>query len=58
MYIYRLVSALIVGIYLLSPLLIDNWASSEQAWYSPFLPWLALIAMAAALEHKRGGDEL
>lgn len=58
MYIYRLVSALIVGLYLLSPLLIDDWASSEQAWYSPFLPWLLLILMAAALEFKRGQDEL
>ncbi|WP_210398100.1 hypothetical protein [Motiliproteus sediminis] len=58
MYIYRLVSALIIGIYLMSPLLIDNWGSTDEAWYSPFLPWLALILMAAVLESKRGGDEL
>lgn len=58
MYIYRLLSILIIGLYLLSPALINDWGNTETAWYRPFVLWFGLILLAAWLEHKRGNDEL
>ncbi|WP_207061384.1 hypothetical protein [Motiliproteus sp. SC1-56] len=58
MYLYRLICFLIIGIYLLSPGLIEDWGDTQAAWYRPFLPWLLLIGLAAWLEHRRRNDEL
>ncbi|MEH6825359.1 MAG: hypothetical protein V7629_15750 [Motiliproteus sp.] len=58
MSMYRLIAVLILAIYLLSPERIDFWANTEHAWYSPFLVWLALIALAAWFELKRSRDDL
>ena len=57
MFVYRLVSILIVGTYLLSPLMIDSWDESDQSWYRPFAIWLLLILLAAWLELRREPDE-
>jgi len=58
MYIYRLVSAIVIGTYLLSPIVIDSWAGADTSWYSPFIFWFLLIAVTAWLELRRGQDEL
>ena len=58
MYIYRLLSILVIGLYLFSPELISDWGGAEAVWYHPFVLWFGLILLAAWLEHKRGKDEL
>lgn len=58
MYIYRLLSILIIGLYLLSPELIKDWGDAEATWYRPFAFWFGLILLAAWLEHKRSNNEL
>ena len=58
MYIYRLVSAFVIGFYLLSPVVVDSWTDADKSWYRPFMYWFLLIAIAAWLEHRRGQDEL
>lgn len=37
---------------LLSPLL-TWWASDDSPWYAPYLLWLGLIGLAAAIAHRR-----
>src|SRR5690606_33964209 len=58
MYDYRLGLALLVGIYLFSPIMMDWWLDGGGAWYRPFAIWLLLIAFYIWLNHKRGDDEL
>lgn len=55
--IYRLVTAILIGIYLISPSLAFNWEVGEDIWYSPYLIWLALIALSAFLEQRGPHDE-
>ncbi len=57
MYIYRLISVLVIGTYLLSPVVIDSWADADKSWYRPFVIWLLLILLAAWLEYRRRRDE-
>jgi hypothetical protein len=57
MYIYRLVSVLIIGAYLLSPAIIDNWINPETDWYRPYILWALLIILAAWLERQGRNDE-
>ncbi|WP_179105618.1 hypothetical protein [Vreelandella utahensis] len=58
MYIYRLVFLLVLAIYIFSPDIMDWWVAPGSAWYQPFGIWLALIALAFWLDHRRDGDEL
>ncbi|QTF92576.1 hypothetical protein [Halomonas sp. BM-2019] len=57
MYVYRILMFLVLGGYLLSPLLMSGWASPGVAWYRPFLIWGVLIALTLWLEQKRKLDE-
>ncbi|ATJ81187.1 hypothetical protein ACFPTY_18350 [Halomonas beimenensis] len=57
MYVYRIVLFLVLGGYLLSPLLMSGWGSPGVAWYRPFLIWGVLIALTLWLERKRRLDE-
>ena len=57
MYHYRLGMAFLVGIYLLSPIVMDWWLDSHGAWYRPFAIWGGLIALTLWLEQKRKLDE-
>lgn len=56
MYLYRLVFVLLLGLYLLSPILIDTWADTETFWLRPFVIWLLVILLIAWLEQKRNND--
>ena len=58
MYDYRLGMAFLVGIYLLSPIVMDWWLDSHGAWYRPFAIWFVPIGFYIWLNHKRGDDEL
>ncbi|PWV73037.1 hypothetical protein [Halomonas sp. A11-A] len=57
MYVYRILLFLVLGGYLLSPLMMSGWASPGVAWYRPFLIWGVLIALTLWLEQKRKLDE-
>lgn len=57
MYVYRIMLFLVLGGYLLSPLLMSGWASPGDPWYRPFLIWGVLIALTLWLEQKRKLDE-
>ncbi|WP_253447839.1 hypothetical protein [Halomonas sp. Y3] len=57
MYVYRILLFLVLGGYLLSPLMMSGWASPGVAWYKPFLIWGVLIALTLWLEQKRKLDE-
>ncbi|MCW8885837.1 MAG: hypothetical protein OQK12_11365 [Motiliproteus sp.] len=57
MHIYRLITVLVIGSYLLSPLVIDHWESSSDSWYQPFVYWLLVILLTAWVVHRRGRDE-
>ena len=57
MQLYRLMFVLVLGIYLLSPVLMDWWESNQPPWYRPFLLWGGLIIIAALLERSRRHDE-
>lgn len=39
MYVYRILLFLVLGGYLLSPLMMSGWASPGVAWYRPFIIW-------------------
>jgi hypothetical protein len=58
MYIYRLVLCLVVGIYLLSPVIMDWWIDPSGAWYRPYVLWLLLVIAAFFLSSQRDADEL
>lgn len=58
MYIYRLVLLLFVIIFLLSPGILDWWASSDNAWYSPYFFWFITIFAMLVLQGKHDVDEL
>ncbi len=55
--IYRLVTVILIGIYLVSPALVFNWHAGEDAWYSPYLIWFSLIALSALLEQRGPRNE-
>ncbi|MDR5893890.1 MULTISPECIES: hypothetical protein [Halomonas] len=57
MYVYRILLFLVLGGYLLSPLMMSGWASPGVAWYRPFMIWGVLIALTLWLEQKRKLDE-
>ncbi|MFP4137501.1 MAG: hypothetical protein ACLFSR_03995 [Halomonas sp.] len=57
MYVYRLMLFLVLGGYLLSPLMMSGWGSAGVAWYRPFVIWGVLIALTLWLEQKRKLDE-
>ena len=57
MQLYRLLFVLIIGAYLLSPLLVDSWQGSQTTWYRPFIIWGVLIMLAILLEWRRRRDE-
>ncbi|MFW6345948.1 MAG: hypothetical protein ACOC0M_06430 [Halomonas sp.] len=57
MYVYRIMLFLVLGGYLLSPLMMSGWATPGAAWYRPFVLWGVLIALTLWLEQKRKLDE-
>ncbi|MCL6417341.1 hypothetical protein MIB92_16905 [Aestuariirhabdus sp. Z084] len=58
MYIYRLVTLLVIGIYLFSPAIMDWWIRSSVDWYAPWILWLILIIVCLLLQRQRSSDEL
>jgi len=57
MHFYRLLIVLLIGSYLLAPILEDWWAEGSASWYRPFIIWGVLILFAAILEWRRRYDE-
>ncbi|WP_199243953.1 hypothetical protein [Bacterioplanes sanyensis] len=57
MYDHRLGLLLLVGLYLLSPVMMDWWLDDRGAWYRPFAIWFVLIAFYIWLNRARGDDE-
>lgn len=58
MYIYRLVTVLVIGIFLISPIIIDWWIASFPQWHSPWQLWLILIITSLALQKQSDPDEI
>lgn len=54
MYLHRTALLMIVGFYLLVPLLLDWWLQPAASWYRPFLIWLVLIGIAWLIDLQRG----
>lgn len=46
MYIDRPVMLFIIGVYLLSPAIIEWWSDGGTTWYRPYLIWLVLIGLS------------
>ena len=57
MYDYRVSLLLVIGLYILSPVIIDWWLVPGSAWYSPFAFWLFLIIAYVWVQFKRGSDD-
>ncbi len=57
MQFYRLFFALLLGTYLLSPMIQDWWYGSPSLWYRPYVIWGILILCAMLLERRRRHDE-
>lgn len=57
MHFYRLLIVLLLGSYLLAPIMEDWWLDGDAAWYRPFIIWAVLILCAAILEWRRRYDE-
>lgn len=58
MYDYRLGLLFLAVIFLLSPIVMDWWATSTGDWYRPFLIWLVFIISLILLTKSQGNDEL
>ncbi len=58
MYIFRLITMLVIGIYLASPIIMDWWIESFDDWYAPWVLWLILIIISLLLQKQRGPDEI
>ena len=58
MYDYRLGLMILLGLYLLSPLVMDWWLDGQGAWYRPFAIWLLLLVFYIWFNRQRGDDEL
>ena len=56
MHIYRLVLALVTGLYLFSPAIMDWWIKADAAWYRPYLLWLLLIAITFVVQSQRDAE--
>ena len=41
----RVVSFIVIGLFIFSPTIGDWWASSVQAWYMQYLIWILLIVL-------------
>ncbi|WP_428035905.1 hypothetical protein [Amphritea sp.] len=57
MHFYRVLIVLVIGGYLLSPILDQWWPDSATPWYRPYIIWAALILILAILERRRRSDE-
>ena len=57
MYDYRVALLLVVGLYLLSPVIIDWWLTPGGNWYRPFAIWLLLIIAQVWIDRRRGPDD-
>ncbi|MDF1762647.1 MAG: hypothetical protein P1U57_04475 [Oleibacter sp.] len=57
MYDYRLSLVVLVGIYLISPIMMDWWLDVSGAWYRPFVIWLILIVLYIWLNRGQRQDD-
>jgi hypothetical protein len=57
MYNYRVALLVVLGLYAISPVIIDWWLAPNGAWYHPFAIWFLLIAVHFGVGFKRGSDE-
>lgn len=53
MYDYRLGLLLLVGVYLISPIMLDWWLDTSNAWYRPFAFWFILLLCFIWLNNKQ-----
>jgi len=56
--ISRLEIPLVITLMVLSPNLLDLWASPQGGWLSPFIIWSGVIIVAIWLEKQRTQDDL
>lgn len=56
MTVYRLVLVLVVGLYLLSPAIMNAWSDQGGLWYRPYLLWLIMILLTFLLQGKSDAD--
>ena len=57
MYIYRLVLALVIGIFLFSTAIMEWWISYDNDWYQPWLLWLIIVIVGFILQPRGDADE-
>ena len=57
MYDYRLSLLMLVGIYLISPVMMDWWLDDRAAWYRPFGIWALLIALYIGFNSKQKDND-
>ncbi|MBV1872007.1 MAG: hypothetical protein KUG83_05620 [Gammaproteobacteria bacterium] len=57
MYIDRLLILLIIGAYLITPIITHWWTEGGTAWYRPYLIWAGLIATSFWITRSRDLDE-
>lgn len=57
MQLYRLMLVFVVGVYLLSPALMEWWQEHDTPWYRPFILWGVLIFIAVLLERSYRRNE-
>lgn len=59
MYDYRLSLLMLIGIFLISPVMMDWWLDDRAAWYRPFGIWAFLIALYIWFNSKqRNNDDI
>jgi hypothetical protein len=57
-YLDRIVLLFVLSLFLLASPVNGFWASSRALWYSPYLLWGGLIALAFWLQRRRYQDEI
>lgn len=58
MYIYRLVLALLIGIFFFSTAIMEWWMTYGDHWYQPWLLWLMVVFVGFLLQPRGDTDEL
>ena len=58
MYIYRLVLALLIGIFFFSTAIMEWWMTYGIDWYQPWLLWLLVVFVGFLLQPRGESDEL
>lgn len=54
----RVLLLFLLGLFLLISPLMNWWAADDSPWYAPYLLWLGLIGLAAAVAARRDRHDL